>query len=163
MLAVDAGADSFVQCFTYESGPFADSTICEIENYNDNTCTISIDGVECDSCAVITCNSVGGFDRYTDFDLDCSNIIQGETWNLCTDDIPETSLFIVAGINDLFTELTCGDDDSSGDNFQDIIDANPGGDGSEGSDPRGGDSGGVAQSFHALSMVGLVVAVAAFC
>jgi hypothetical protein len=64
-------------CITYESGPF-DNVICETENSIDNTCTITIDGTECSSCTVIDC------DGDTDYDIDCSNIIPGETWNLCT-------------------------------------------------------------------------------
>jgi hypothetical protein len=84
-------------CITYESGPF-DNVICETENLIDNTCTYTIDGTECSSCAVIDC------DGDTDYDIDCSNIISGETWNLCTVTIPETSRFLAAGNNDRFED-----------------------------------------------------------
>jgi hypothetical protein len=41
-------------------------------------------------------------DGDTDYDIDCSNIIAGETWNLCTADIPETSPLIPFGNNDRY-------------------------------------------------------------
>jgi hypothetical protein len=106
-LAAGPGTDSFVDCLTYESGPFADKTICGIENFGDNTCAITIDGVECTSCTVITCGDEGA----TNFDINCSNIIAEDTWNLCTDDIPDTSLFIAVGNNDRFEDLSCNDGD----------------------------------------------------
>jgi hypothetical protein len=119
-------------CITYESGPF-DNIICETENFIDNTCTYTIDGTECSSCTVIDC------DGYTDYDIDCSNIIAGETWNLCTDTIPETSLFLalflVVGNNDRFEDASC---------LAGIL-----------------GSGGKALSFHVLSVVSLI-AIAAF-
>jgi hypothetical protein len=89
-------------CITYESGPF-DNVICETESFIDNTCTITIDGEECSSCTVVDC------DGDTDYDIDCSNIIAGETWNLCTDTIPETSCFLVAGNNDRFEDPSCSE------------------------------------------------------
>jgi hypothetical protein len=128
-------------CITYESGPF-DNVICETENFIDNTCTITIDGTECSSCTVIDC------DGDTDYDIDCSNIIAGETWNLCTDTIPETSRFLAAGNNDRFEDPDCSE---AG-----------GGKGALALPTGGGnDSGGKALSFHVLSVVSLI-AVAAF-
>jgi hypothetical protein len=99
--AVNA-TDGSVDCFSYESGPFVGTTICEIEDVTNNTCAITIDGEECSSCTVIAC----GDD--TDYEFDCSNIIEGETWNLCTSDIPETSRFLAGGNNERFTQLDCG-------------------------------------------------------
>jgi hypothetical protein len=104
VLAASTGTESLVDCLTYKSGPFADDTISGIENLVDNTCTFTINETECNSCTVVACDG-----EETDFDIDCSNIIAGETWNICTDDIPETSLFIAFGTNDLFQDLTCGD------------------------------------------------------
>jgi hypothetical protein len=89
-------------CIAYESGPF-DNVICDSENFIDNTCTITIDGTECSSCTVIDC------DGFTDYDIDWSNIIAGETWNLCTADIPETSPFISFGNNDRFEDPSCSE------------------------------------------------------
>ena len=100
----------FADCLTYSSGPFADDTLCAIENFVDNTCAITINETECTSCSVVLCNG------FTDYDIDCSNIIAGETWNLCTDDIPESSPFIVFGSTDLFQVYTC-DDDGGGADF----------------------------------------------
>jgi hypothetical protein len=97
-----------VDCLTYRSGPFADDTICGIENLSDNTCTFTVNETECTSCTVIACDDEEGSEE-TNYDIDCSNVIAGETWNLCTDDIPETSPFIAFGANDLFQEVTCGD------------------------------------------------------
>jgi hypothetical protein len=97
-----------VDCLTYRSGPFADDTICGIENFSDNTCTFTINETECTSCTVIACDDVETNFEETNYDIDCSNIIAGETWNLCTDDIPETSPFIAFGTNDLFQEYSCG-------------------------------------------------------
>jgi hypothetical protein len=122
-------------CITYESGPF-DNVICETENFINNTCTITIDGTECSSCTVIDCAGD------TDYDIDCSNIIAGETWNLCcTDTIPETSRFLAAGNNDRFEDPDCSE--------------TGGGKGSMFF------SGGKALSFHVLSVVSLI-AVTAF-
>ena len=45
------------------------------------------------------------YDEY--FDYDCSNVIEGESWNLCSDNIPDTSPFIFAGNNELFTFADC--------------------------------------------------------
>ena len=98
---VDA-TDESVKCFSYQSGPFVGTTICEIENVTNNTCAITINGEECSSCTVIAC----GDD--TDYEFDCSNIIEGETWNLCTSNIPETSRFLAGGNNERFTQLDCG-------------------------------------------------------
>jgi hypothetical protein len=102
-LSASPGTEGPVLCSTYKSGPFADDTICRIENLADSTCTFTINETECNSCTVVECG------EETDFDIDCSNVIAGETWNLCTDDIPETSLFIGLGNNDLFQDLACGD------------------------------------------------------
>jgi hypothetical protein len=124
-------------CITFESGPF-DNVICETENFIDNTCTITIDGTECSSCTVIDC------DGDTDYDIDCSNIIAGETWNLCTDTIPETSRFLAAGNNDRFEDPDCSEAGGKGNSWG-----------------PGPGSGGKALSFHALSVVSLI-AVAAF-
>jgi hypothetical protein len=103
VLAASTGTENLVDCLTYRSGPFADDTICGIENLADNTCTFTINETECNSCTVVECG------EETDFDIDCSNIFEGETWNLCTDDIPETSRFIAFGTNNLFQDLTCSD------------------------------------------------------
>jgi hypothetical protein len=87
-------------------------------------------------------------DGDTDYDIDCSNIIAGETWNLCTDTIPETSRFLAAGNNDRFEDPDCSE---AG-----------GGKGALALPTGGGnDSGGKALSFHVLSVVSLI-AVAAF-
>jgi hypothetical protein len=128
-------------CITYESGPF-DNVICETENFIESTCTITIDGTECSSCTVIDC------DGDTDYDIDCSNIIAGETWNLCTDTIPETSRFLAAGNNDRFEDPDCSE--AGGGKGVVLV-----GFGSS-------DSGGKPLSFHVLSVVSLIVAVAAF-
>jgi hypothetical protein len=121
-----AGSSNVVEafCYTYMSGVF-DNTICEIEKFAAGTCTITIDGTECNSCAPVTCD--GEFIEIG-FDFDCSNIIEGETWNQCTDDIPETSRFLATANNDRFIDddIECP-------------------------------SGAFALSFHALSMVGLIV------
>jgi hypothetical protein len=127
-------SDSFIfaDCYTFRSGPF-DDTICTIDNFTDGTCTITIDGTECNSCAHVSCSATDGAGVFPEsFDFDCSNVIEGEFWNLCTDEIPETSPFIVIGNNELFVDGSCIPD-----------------------------SGGFALSFHALSMVVLMV-VAAF-
>jgi hypothetical protein len=89
-------------CYTYESGLF-DNTICELYNPADDTCTITIDGTECSSCALVTCDD----DDF--YDIDCSNVIEGETWNQCTDDIPETSRFLATANNDRYLDFSdCG-------------------------------------------------------
>jgi hypothetical protein len=130
--SVDADVEAY--CETYESGPFVGSTQCAIDNLADNTCTITIDGAECNSCSIVTCSFTDGAGVLDEsYDMDCSNIIQGETWNLCTDDIPETSRFLVSGNNERFAAFDC---------------RNAGG---------GGGSGGLALSFRALSVVGLIV------
>jgi hypothetical protein len=123
--ASPATASVDIECTTYKSGPFADDTLCGIENLEDNTCTFTINEKECNSCTVIDCS------EETDYDIDCSNVIAGEIWNLCTDEIPETSPFIAWGTNDRFEELTCNPKDSG--------------------------SGGVAASTHVLSLFGLVI------
>jgi hypothetical protein len=102
IVASPAAASVYVDCTTYKSGPFADDSICVIENLDDDTCTFTINEVECNSCSVVDC---GGESNY---DIDCSNIIAGEIWNLCTDNIPDTSLFIALGTNDRFQDLNCG-------------------------------------------------------
>jgi hypothetical protein len=141
--------DVDAECSTYTSGKF-DNTICTIENLVDDTCTITIDGTECNSCVVVACTSDEEDD--TTYDLDCSNVIDGETWNLCTDDIPETSLFLVYGENN--------------DRFEDELDCSAISTGSPTSVPvpspaspsKSPTSGAFAMSFHALSVVGLIVA-----
>jgi hypothetical protein len=140
-LEAGAGPDTFAQCFAYDSGPF-DNTICLIENFGADTCSVTIDGNECTSCTVVTCSeTVDGAFSNSDIDFDCSNIIAGETWSLCSDDIPETSPFIAVGDNLLFSDVSC-------------IDGSIGGRDSGG----GGDtSGGVATSSHVLSLVGLII------
>jgi hypothetical protein len=91
----------FADCYTFRSGPLDDT----IDNFADGTCTITIDGTECNSCAHAFCSATDGGGVFPEsFDLDCSNIIEGEMWNLCTDDIPETSPFIVIGSNELFVD-----------------------------------------------------------
>jgi hypothetical protein len=98
-----ATGDVDAECETYTSGLF-DNTICIIED-DDGTCTITIDGTECTSCALASCG-----DDDDNYDLDCSNVIAGEKWNLCTDDIPETSRFLAFGNNDRFEDdLECAD------------------------------------------------------
>jgi hypothetical protein len=136
-----------MDCATYTSGLF-DNTICVEED--DSTCTLTVDGTECTSCAFISCSDEG--DTY---DLDCSNVIAGETWNLCTDDIPETSLFLPFGDNDRFNgDLECADDSSPTTAPTDSVGAD---------DPTFAPtkapttSDGFALSFHALSVVGLIV------
>jgi hypothetical protein len=61
------------------------------------------------------------------FDVDCSNAIEGEKRNYCTDDIPEFSRFLAFSNSDRFDDFECGG------------------------------SGGFALSFHALSVVSLIV------
>jgi hypothetical protein len=90
----------FTECITYESGPF-NNTICKTDNFIESTCAITIDGEECSSCRVIDC------DGNIDNDIDCSNIIAGENWNLCTDEVPETSPFFAVANNLRFEDLSC--------------------------------------------------------
>jgi hypothetical protein len=128
-------------CTTYRSGPFADDTLCSVLDFSDSlTCSFTINQTECNSCTVVKCRDVNEEAELgeVNYDIDCSNIIAGETWNLCIDDIPETSPFIALGItNDLFQETTCVGGKDSGD---------------------GGDmSGGVAASSHVLSLVGVII------
>jgi hypothetical protein len=129
LVASPATASVYVDCTTYKSGPFADDSICVIENLDDNNCTFTINETECNSCTVVDCG------EETDFDIDCSNVIAGETWNLCTDDIPETSLFIALGTNDRFQDLTC----------------------TPNSVVKESGSGGVAAASHVLSLFGLII------
>jgi hypothetical protein len=133
---VDASsADVEAACFTYESGPF-DNTICTLDNIADDTCTFTIDGVECNSCARVACSATDGAGVFDEsYDFDCSNVIEGETWNLCTGNLPETSRFLALGNNDRFIDLDCG----------------------------AGGSGAFALSFHYLSVVvGLIVVASTF-
>jgi hypothetical protein len=122
-------------CYTYTSGLF-DNTICVSDTVV--TCTITIDGTECNSCEVDT--------SCFDLNFDCSNVIDGETWNACTDvdDIPETSPFILLNDDRFLIEKALEDAECVG-----IV--------SPAASPTTG-SGAFALSFHALSMVGLVVA-----
>jgi hypothetical protein len=69
--------------------------------------------------------------------------MEGETWNLCIDDLPETSRFLATANNDRFTDLNC---ESIADDIEDEI-----GD---------GDSGGFALSFHGLSLLVSLIAIA---
>jgi hypothetical protein len=55
-------------------GPFVGTTICEIENATNNTCAITINGAE-----ILYSDSM--YDD-TDYEFDCSNLIEGEAWNL---------------------------------------------------------------------------------
>jgi hypothetical protein len=106
-----ARSSRFVEakCYTYETGPFAGTTNCAIDNFADASCTILIDGERCNSCKVIACSATDGERVYSEnYDIDCSNIIEGETWNLCTDDLPETSRFLASGNNDRFSYVYCG-------------------------------------------------------
>jgi hypothetical protein len=157
------GVDGIADCFTYESGPFADSTICLIEDFADsNACTITIDGKECNSCGVVTCSDTDGIGVLDEsFNLDCSNVIAGESWSLCSDDIPQTSPFIVVGNNELFSVLTCVSADSDEPEVGESDGSNPGDESLEGKDSGdGGDmSGGVAASSHMLSLVGIIAIV----
>jgi hypothetical protein len=127
-------SDIVADCFAYESGPFA-NTICTLDNFVESTCTITIDGKECNSCAIVACSATDGTGVFEDsYDFDCSNVIEGETWNLCTADIPETSRFLAIGNNDLFTDLDCSSRES----------------------------GGFALSFHGLSVLVSLIVVASF-
>jgi hypothetical protein len=127
-------ADILADCYTYESGPF-DNTICTLDNFVESTCTITIDGTECNSCAIVACSATDGTGVFEEsYDFDCSNVIEGEAWNLCTADIPETSRFLASGNNDLFTDMDCGS----------------------------GNSGGFALSFRVLSVLVSLVVVATF-
>lgn len=121
-----------VSCQTYISGVF-DNTICEARNLNDNNCTLTIDGAECSSCEVVTCGVSNAFEE--NLNMDCSNVIAGETFNLCTDTIPETSRFIYLGNNVLYTFAECLTNGIFGDA-----------------------SDGTIRSFHLFAIVGLAVA-----
>jgi hypothetical protein len=122
-------ADIEADCYTYESGPFG-NTICTLDNFADDTCAITIDGIKCNSCAIIACSATDGTGKFDEsYDIDCSNVIAGETWNLCTANIPETSVFLPSGNNLRFTDLNCP-------------------------------SGGFALSFHGFSVLVSLIAVA---
>jgi hypothetical protein len=138
-------------CYTYTSGLF-DNTICGSDTVD--TCTITIDGTECNSCEVDT--SCFGID------FDCSNVIDGETWNACTDidDIPETSPFIILNENRLVIENALDDAECVGI-------ASPAASPTTTTQTTTSSpttvSGAFALSFHALSMVGLIVAAIFWC
>jgi hypothetical protein len=118
-------------CYSYNLGPF-DNTICMIDNLVENTCTVTIDGVECKSCEIVACRSTDGAGILSGaYNFDCSNVMEGETWNLCTDDLPETSRFLASGNNNRYFDLECG-------------------------------SGGSTLSFHAFSVLVSLIAVSAF-
>jgi hypothetical protein len=103
-----SSADVEAKCYTYESGPFVGTTNCAIDDFADNTCTIMINGEECNSCAIVDCSATAVTGVYGEnYDIDCSNIIKGETWNLCSDDLPETSRFLANGNNDRFKYVHC--------------------------------------------------------
>jgi hypothetical protein len=104
----ESSADVEAKCYTYESGPFVGTTNCAIDNFTDGTCTITIGGAEFNSCTFISCDATDSTGVYGEnYDIDCSNITEGETWNLCTDDLPETSQFLANGNNDRFNYVFC--------------------------------------------------------
>jgi hypothetical protein len=56
-----SSADVEAKCYyTYESGPFAGTTNCAIDDFVDSTCTITIDGETFNSCAVVACSATDG-------------------------------------------------------------------------------------------------------
>jgi hypothetical protein len=123
--------DVEADCYSYNLGPF-DNTICMIDNIVESTCTVTIDGAECKSCEIVACSSTDGAGILSEtYDFDCSNVMEGETWNLCTANIPETSPFLANGNNNRYVDLECG-------------------------------SGGLAFSFHVLSVLVSLVVVATF-
>jgi hypothetical protein len=142
--AVSSG-DVEAECY-YTSGKF-DNTICMIDSLVDDSCTVTIDGTACSSCTVVACSNE---EDDMNVDVDCSNVIDGETWNLCTDDIPETSRFLAFGNNDRFvTDLECSPAQSP---TTAVPVSSP-----TTSPTKSPTSGAFALSFHALSVVGLVV------
>lgn len=125
--------DIEADCYSYTLGPF-DNTICMIDNVVESTCTITIDGEKCNSCEIVVCRARDGAGILSEsYDFDCSNVIEGETWNLCTADVPETSPFLASGNNNRYVELECG-----------VM------------------SGGLALSLHTLSVLVSLIAVATF-
>jgi hypothetical protein len=96
-------SETEANCVTYTSGVF-DNTICQVNNQVDGSCAITVDGVECNACTVIICGEGTSFE-IDGVDFDCSNLIAGEVWNVCVDDIPETSPFIFAGNNGNFFDF----------------------------------------------------------
>lgn len=103
-----SAADVIADCYTFVSGAFG-NTICTLDNTTDDTCAFTIDGEECNSCARVACSATDGLGFLDEaYDLDCSNVIEGETWNLCTDNPPETSRFLATANNDRFVDLDCG-------------------------------------------------------
>jgi hypothetical protein len=140
--AAETTEDILADCFTYTSGPF-DNTICTIDNLADDTCAVTIDGMECNSCAIVACSAEDGTVFLDEsYDIDCSNVIEGETWNLCIDDLPETSRFLATANNDRFTDLNCTS--ITGDIEDEIGD---------------GESGGFALSFNGLSLLVSLIAI----
>lgn len=102
----DGSTELEVLCYVYSSGAFGETTICQARDSLSENCTLSIDGAECNSCSIVQCGADNPFyDEY--FDYDCSNVIEGESWNLCSDNISDTSPFIFAGNNELFTFADC--------------------------------------------------------
>jgi hypothetical protein len=100
--------DVEADCYSYNRGPF-DNTICMIDNIVESTCTVTIDGAECKSCEIVVCKSTDGTGILSEsYDFDCSNVMEGETWNLCTANIPETSPFLASGNNNRYVDLECG-------------------------------------------------------
>jgi hypothetical protein len=99
---LDLLADLFYSCTLYQSGLFDSTAVCLIEEFTGEFCAVTVDDEACNSCEYVDCG--GG---YTDYSVDCSNVIPGEVWNFCTDDIPETSPFISYGYNDLFFFEEC--------------------------------------------------------
>jgi hypothetical protein len=92
--AITADLEATYASPTNLAPPFAGITNCAINNFADGTCTITTDGAECNSCTLITCDATDGAGQTDEnYDIDCSNVIEGEVWNLCTDDVPETSPF----------------------------------------------------------------------
>jgi hypothetical protein len=61
------------ECYTYESGPFVGTINCAIDNFASDTCTLTIDGVECNSCAIATYSATDAADMYGEnYVIDCS-------------------------------------------------------------------------------------------
>jgi hypothetical protein len=88
-------------CTQYISG-YHTGTVCQADNI-DGTCSVSMDGVMCNSCENVVC--ANGEDDYV---FDCSNIAGGAVYAGCDKDIPSTSPFVPFG-SDLFAYDDCFD------------------------------------------------------
>jgi hypothetical protein len=88
-------------CTQYVSG-YHTGTVCQMDN-TDGTCSVSMDGVMCNSCENVKC--ANGEDDYV---FDCSNIAGGAVYAGCDKDIPNTSPFVPFG-SDLFQYDDCFD------------------------------------------------------